>query len=106
MFYFKLIVEDTNGEKGVKLPAGDAVLYPGSSLHRVTPVTRGTRLASFFWTQSLVRADQQRRMLFELDCAIQLLLLLLLLLLLQQQQQQLLLLLPPLLLLLLLLLQQ
>ncbi len=67
----ELIVEDTFGEKQVKLPAGDAIVYPGSSLHRVTPVTRGTRLASFFWTQSLVRDDQQRRMLFELDCAIQ-----------------------------------
>ena len=67
----ELIVEDTFGEKSVKLPAGDAILYPGSSLHRVTPVTRGTRYASFFWTQSLVRDDQQRRMLFELDNAIQ-----------------------------------
>lgn len=67
----ELIVEDTYGEKGVKLPAGDAIVYPGSSLHRVAPVTRGTRYASFFWTQSLVRSDQQRRMLFDLDCAIQ-----------------------------------
>lgn len=67
----ELTVEDTFGQKSVKLPAGDAIVYPGSSLHRVTPVTRGTRFASFFWTQSLVRDDQKRRMLFDLDCAIQ-----------------------------------
>ncbi len=67
----ELVVEDTFGEKRVKLPAGDAIVYPGSSLHRVTPVTRGVRYASFFWTQSLIRDDQQRRMLFELDCSIQ-----------------------------------
>jgi len=66
-----LIVEDVFGEQSIKLPAGDMVIYPGSSLHRVTPVTRGVRFASFFWTQSLVRSDQQRRMLFDLDCAIQ-----------------------------------
>ncbi|KPL66837.1 Fe(II)-dependent oxygenase [Erythrobacter sp. SG61-1L] len=67
----ELVVEDTFGEKHVKLPAGDAIVYPGSSLHRVTPVTSGTRFASFFWTQSLIRDDRQRRMLFELDSAIQ-----------------------------------
>jgi PKHD-type hydroxylase len=67
----ELIVEDVFGEQSIKLPAGDMVIYPGSSLHRVTPVTRGVRFASFFWTQSLVRSDQQRRMLFDLDCAIQ-----------------------------------
>jgi PKHD-type hydroxylase len=67
----ELIVEDTFGDHRVKLPAGDMVVYPGSSLHRVTPVTRGTRFASFFWTQSLVQGDQQRRLLFELDSAIQ-----------------------------------
>ena len=67
----ELIVEDTFGNHSVKLPAGDMVVYPGSSLHRVTPVTRGTRFASFFWTQSLVQGDQQRRLLFELDSAIQ-----------------------------------
>ncbi len=67
----ELVIEDHFGNQSVKLPAGDAVIYPGSSLHRVTPVTRGVRLASFFWTQSLVRSDQQRRMLFDLDCAIQ-----------------------------------
>lgn len=67
----ELVVADMFGEKGVKLPAGDMIVYPGSSLHRVTPVTRGVRYASFFWTQSLIRHDQQRRILFELDCAIQ-----------------------------------
>ena len=67
----ELIVEDTFGEKRVKLPAGDMIVYPGSSLHRVEPVTRGARFASFFWTQSMVRDDQQRRILFDLDCAIQ-----------------------------------
>lgn len=67
----ELIVEDTYGSHAVKLPAGHMVLYPGSSLHRVTPVTRGTRLASFFWIQSLVREDGQRALLWELDGAIQ-----------------------------------
>jgi len=66
-----LVIEDTYGEQRVKLLAGDMILYPGSSLHRVEPVTRGTRFASFFWTQSLVRSTEQRRTLFELDCAIQ-----------------------------------
>ena len=54
----------------MKLPAGDLIVYPASSLHRVTPVTRGTRLAAFFWVQSLVRDDTRRRMLFELDASI------------------------------------
>jgi len=67
----ELIVEDSYGDQRVKLPAGDAIVYPGSSLHRVTPVTRGVRYASFFWTQSLVRSDEKRRILFDLDCAIQ-----------------------------------
>ncbi|WP_133500260.1 Fe2+-dependent dioxygenase [Cognatilysobacter terrigena] len=67
----ELIVSDTYGEHEVKLPAGDAIVYPSSSLHRVTPVTRGERLASFFWVQSLVRDDSQRRTLFELDASIQ-----------------------------------
>ena len=67
----ELVVEDTFGDQRVKLPAGHLVVYPGSSLHRVTPVTRGTRYAAFFWTQSLVAADAQRRILFELDGAIQ-----------------------------------
>ena len=66
-----LVVEDTYGSHSVKLPAGHLVLYPGSSLHQVTPVTRGARVASFFWLQSLVRSDAQRRQLFELDVAIQ-----------------------------------
>jgi PKHD-type hydroxylase len=67
----ELIIQDTFGEHSVKLPAGDIILYPGSSLHRVTPVTRGVRFASFLWAQSLVAADHRRRMLYELDVAIQ-----------------------------------
>ncbi|AXK71422.1 Fe2+-dependent dioxygenase [Lysobacter sp. TY2-98] len=67
----ELIIHDTYGEHEVKLAAGDAIVYPSSSLHRVTPVTRGERLASFFWIQSLVRDDSQRRTLFELDSSIQ-----------------------------------
>ncbi len=67
----RLIVSDTYGEHSVALPAGDAVVYPSSSLHRVEPVTRGARLASFFWIQSLVRDDSERRLLFELDTSIQ-----------------------------------
>jgi PKHD-type hydroxylase len=67
----ELVVHDTYGEHEVKLPAGDLIIYPSSSLHRVEPVTRGARLASFFWVQSLVRDDGQRRMLFELDASIQ-----------------------------------
>ena len=67
----ELIVEDTFGHQSVKLAAGDAIVYPGSSLHRVNPVTQGARYASFFWTQSLVKSDEQRRMLFDLDQSIQ-----------------------------------
>ena len=67
----ELVVSDTYGEHEVKLPAGNLILYPSSSLHRVTPVTRGTRVASFFWIQSMVRDDGRRRLLFELDAAIQ-----------------------------------
>jgi PKHD-type hydroxylase len=67
----ELIVSDTYGEHEVKLPAGDAIIYPASSLHRVQPVTRGARLAAFFWVQSLVRDDGRRRLLFELDASIQ-----------------------------------
>ena len=67
----ELIVEDTYGVHSVKLPAGHMVLYPASSLHNVTPVTRGTRLASFFWLQSMVRDDGERTLLFDLDTAIQ-----------------------------------
>lgn len=66
-----LIVDDTYGEHEVKLPAGDLAVYPSSSLHRVEPVTRGVRLASFFWVQSMVRDQQQRQMLFNLDTSIQ-----------------------------------
>ncbi|HEY4548245.1 MAG TPA: Fe2+-dependent dioxygenase [Pedomonas sp.] len=67
----ELTVEDQLGTHTVKLPAGDMVLYPASSLHHVTPVTRGARLASFFWIQSMVRDDGERRTLFELDTTIQ-----------------------------------
>jgi PKHD-type hydroxylase len=63
----ELLVQDTYGSRGVKLAAGDAVLYPGTSLHQVTPVTRGVRVASFFWIESMVRSDDQRRILFDLD---------------------------------------
>ncbi len=67
----ELIIQDTYGEHRVKLPAGHAVVYPGTSLHRVTPVTRGVRYGSFFWTQSLVRDDGRRALLLEQDVAIQ-----------------------------------
>ncbi|WP_255992324.1 Fe2+-dependent dioxygenase [Chitinolyticbacter albus] len=67
----ELIVNDTYGQHEVKLPAGDLVLYPSSSLHCVAPVTRGARIASFFWLQSMVRDDGQRSMLFDLDQTIQ-----------------------------------
>jgi PKHD-type hydroxylase len=67
----ELVIDDTYGEHAVKLPAGDLILYPASSLHRVQPVTRGARLAAFFWIQSLVRDDARRRILFDLDVSIQ-----------------------------------
>ncbi|HVT23321.1 MAG TPA: Fe2+-dependent dioxygenase [Rhizomicrobium sp.] len=67
----ELVIEDTYGEQQVKLPAGDMVLYPASSRHRVNPITRGCRWASFFWIQSMVRDDGQRALLFDLDNAIQ-----------------------------------
>jgi PKHD-type hydroxylase len=67
----ELMVEDTYGSHGVKLPAGHMILYPATSLHQVRPVTRGARLASFFWMQSMVRDDGQRTILFDLDTAIQ-----------------------------------
>jgi PKHD-type hydroxylase len=63
----ELCIADTYGEQAIKLPAGHMVLYPGTSLHQVRPVTRGERLACFFWSESLVRSDEQRRTLFELD---------------------------------------
>ena len=66
----ELVVEDTYGQQMVKLPAGDMVLYPGKSLHHVRPVTRGARLASFFWLQSMIRDDAQRTLLFDMDAAI------------------------------------
>jgi PKHD-type hydroxylase len=67
----ELVVEDTYGTHRVKLPAGDLVLYPSTSLHHVTAVTRGERLASFFWIQSLIRDDGRRTLLFDMDTAIQ-----------------------------------
>jgi len=67
----ELLVEDTYGVHSVKLPAGHLVLYPSTSLHSVRPVTRGARLAAFFWIQSMVRADADRTLLFDLDTAIQ-----------------------------------
>jgi len=63
----ELVVQDTYGTQRVKFPAGDAVIYPGTSVHEVTPVTRGARLASFFWIESMVRGDERRRLLFDLD---------------------------------------
>jgi PKHD-type hydroxylase len=66
----ELTVEDSYGTHSVKLAAGDLVLYPAASLHRVTPVTRGVRVASFFWIHSMVREDSQRTLLFDLDMAI------------------------------------
>ncbi len=67
----ELVIQDTYGEQTIKLPAGHAIVYPGTSLHRVKPVTRGVRLASFFWTQSLVRSDAHRTLLYDLDLTIQ-----------------------------------
>lgn len=67
----ELVVEDHFGVQRVKLPAGHAVLYPSSSLHHVTPVTRGVRVASFFWMQSMIRDDSDRRILFDLDQSVQ-----------------------------------
>jgi PKHD-type hydroxylase len=67
----ELVIHDTYGEHEVKLPAGDLIVYPSNSLHCVTPVTRGARLACFFWVQSLVRDPAQRQLLFDLDSSIQ-----------------------------------
>jgi PKHD-type hydroxylase len=67
----ELVVEDTYGAHQVKLPAGHLILYPSASLHHVRPVTRGARIASFFWIQSMVRDDGKRTLLFDLDVAIQ-----------------------------------
>ena len=66
----ELVIEDTYGTHNIKLPAGHLVLYPGTSLHKVTPVNRGARVASFFWIQSMVRDDGQRRLMFDLDVSI------------------------------------
>ncbi|VUD41865.1 PKHD-type hydroxylase [Thalassocella blandensis] len=67
----ELVIEDTYGSHSVKLAAGDMVLYPSTSLHRVLPVTRGRRLASFFWLQSMVSSDEKRALLYDLDMSIQ-----------------------------------
>ena len=63
----ELVIDDTFGEQRVKLALGDMVIYPGTSVHRVEPVTRGHRMACFFWVESMVRSDEQRRLLFDLD---------------------------------------
>ena len=63
----ELVLQDQHDFQEIKLPAGDAVLYPGTSLHELRPVTRGTRLVSFFWVESMVRSNEQRRLLFDLD---------------------------------------
>lgn len=67
----ELVIEDTYGSQTVKLAAGDMVLYPSTSLHRVNPVTKGRRLASFFWLQSMVASDEKRSLLFDMDMSIQ-----------------------------------
>ena len=66
----ELVVQDTYGEQRVKFDAGDLVMYPGTSVHRVEPVTRGERVAAFFWIESMVRRDDQRRVLYDMDMAI------------------------------------
>jgi PKHD-type hydroxylase len=66
----ELVVQDTYGAQRIKFAAGDLVMYPGTSVHRVEPVTRGERLACFFWIESMVRQDAQRRLLFDMDMAI------------------------------------
>jgi PKHD-type hydroxylase len=66
----ELVVQDTYGEQRIKLSAGDLVMYPGTSVHRVEAVTRGERLACFFWVESMVRSDAQRRLLYDMDLAI------------------------------------
>ncbi|HXL71238.1 MAG TPA: Fe2+-dependent dioxygenase [Rhizomicrobium sp.] len=67
----ELVLTDSMGERRIKLPAGDLVLYPGTSVHKVTPVTRGARTASFFWIQSAVRDNEKRALLYELDNVVQ-----------------------------------
>ena len=66
----ELVIESAEGERRIKLAAGDMVLYPSTRVHRVEPVTRGARVASFFWVQSMVRSDEQRTLLFEMDRAL------------------------------------
>lgn len=66
----ELVVEDTYGVHSVKLPAGDMVIYPATSLHRVTPITRGVRVSSIFWIESMIRDDAQRSLLFDMDMAL------------------------------------
>jgi PKHD-type hydroxylase len=66
----ELVVEDTYGTHAVKLPAGEMIVYPATSLHHVTPITRGSRIASFFWTQSMIRDESKRSLLFDMDMAI------------------------------------
>lgn len=66
----ELCIQDTLGEQRIKLPAGDALLYPATSVHQVLPVTRGARLASFFWIESMVRSGEQRQLLFDMDMAL------------------------------------
>jgi len=66
----ELSIRDPQGEQRYKLPAGDLLIYPGSTLHEVTPVTRGERIASFFWIESMVRSSEQRQLLFEMDMAL------------------------------------
>jgi PKHD-type hydroxylase len=63
----ELLIAQPGGDQRIKLPAGDAILYPGSTVHQVTPVTRGARIASFFWVQSMVRSTEQRELLFAMD---------------------------------------
>ena len=67
----ELVIRDTFGPRRVKLAAGDMVLYPGTSVHHVEPVTRGARVAAFFWIQSMVREDEKRSLLFQLDRVVQ-----------------------------------
>ena len=66
----ELTIDATYGTQAVKLPAGDLIVYPATSVHRVTPITRGTRVSSFFWVESMVRDDAQRRHLFDMDLAL------------------------------------
>ena len=66
----ELLIQEAQRERGIKLAAGDMVLYPGSTLHQVAPVTRGARLASFFWIESMVRSTEQRQLLFDMDMAL------------------------------------